>query len=363
MSARGFYRAIKQTRPYDPDLVGTWFRDVSRERVDEIAEAMESYISTNLPRAIRSKTKLGDYRTSPYVLMATAGALRLDDLQDLSKFLVDIKLYMGLETSFGKSIEQVVMHSYPAGTSPEERWGSPIEKIEEQSALAGLSAEEKSARRVDSVWREIDAACVHQGRRHLLTIKSGTATINDTQVGGMFNAIRTQHPIWLDSSRERFGVEGIDVVIGLTYGTDWATNNKENQILAKLLSVGFEELDRENEPGILTNEDGSVRVYRAIGVDYWAYAANPSDMAADQQAFIEVLLGLAKALRMAHEREDIGAALNERLDLLSDAFRSLKFPEGDDLPKWIGEGLGLTELTWLAAAMAAFFDDVKASAG
>lgn len=34
--------------------------------------------------------------------------------------------------------------------------------------------------------------------------------------------------------------------------------------------------------------------------------------------------------RGSHEKSDIGAALNERLDLLSDAFKSLKFPEGGD---------------------------------
>ena len=36
-------------------------------------------------------------------------------------------------------------------------------------------------------------------------------------------------------------VKEIDVVLGLTYGTDRTTNNKENQILAKLLAGGFVE--------------------------------------------------------------------------------------------------------------------------
>ena len=359
VSAQGFYKAIKKRRHYDPDVVGEWFQSVSQERVSAIGDAMEAYISTNLPTVIRSKSRLGDYRTSPYVLMATAGALRLDDLRELSKFLVDIKLYMGLETSFGKSIEKIVMQHYPIGVPVEDRWGSPDEKDAEFATYMGLTAEEKSARRVDSVWREIDSACVHGNRRHLMTIKSGIATINDTQVGGMFNAIRENHMKWLEASREQYGVDGIDIVIGLTYGTDWATNNKENQILVKLLSAGFDEVDRDAAPGVLQNSDGSVRVYRAIGVGYWGYTANPTDPAAAEFAFLEVLLGLASALRRAHEKEDIGAALNERLDLLGDAFRSLKFPEGDQLPAWIGKSLGVTELTWLAAAMSAFFDDKK----
>lgn len=359
MSAQGFYRAIKKRRRYDPDVVGDWFGKVNEQRVNEIGDAMESYISTHLPTAIRSKSKFGDYRTSPYVLMATAGALRLEDLRDLSKFLVDIKLYMGLETSFGKSIEKIVMQHYPSGAPLEERWGSPVEKEEESATYKGLSAEEKSAQRIDSVWREIDSSCVYGNRRHLMTIKSGIATINDTQVGGMFNAIRDNQLKWLASSQERYGVDGIDVVIGLTYGTDWTTNNKENQILAKLMSAGFEEVDRDAEPGVLQNAGGTVRIYRAIGVGYWGYTANPTDPTSSEFAFLEVLLGLAKALRLAHEKEDIGAALNERLDLLGNAFRSLKFPEGGHLPAWIGRSLGITELTWLAAAMSAFFDEVK----
>lgn len=357
-SARGFYSEIKERRHYDSEKVERWFQQVSRDRVVEIATEMETYISTNLPAAIRSKSTLGDYRTSPYVLMAIAGALQLDDMPELAKFLVDTKLYMGLETSFGKSIERVVMHHYPMDADEQHRWGDPVEKLEEFESLRGLSAEEKSAQRVDSVWREIDSACVHGDRRHLMTIKSGTSTINDTQVGGMFTAIRDNHAKWLESSRDRFKVDGIDVVIGLTYGTDWSTNNKENQILAKLMSAGFEEVDRVQQPGVLANDDGSVRVYRAIGVGYWAYAANPTDPGSADFAFLEVLLGLALALKLAHQKADIGAALNERLALLGEAFQSLRFPTGEALPEWISQDLlDVTELTWLAAALSAFFDN------
>jgi hypothetical protein len=352
---------VKRRRYYDPEEVAGWFASVSQERVGAIASAMESYISTNVPTAIRRKSKLADYRTSPYVLMATAGALRLDDMPDLAKFLVDIKLYMGLETSFGKSIEMIVMGNYPIGARRSHRWQSPAEKDEEVASLRGLSAEEKSAKRVDSVWREIDSSCLAGRRRHLMTIKSGVATINDTQVGGMFNAIRDNHRTWLDSSRARYNVDGIDVVIGLTYGTDWATNNKENQILVKLLSAGFEERNREAEPGVLTNADASVKVYRAIGINYWAYTANPGAPETSQFAFLEVLLGLARALRLAHQKEDIGSALNERLELLGEAFLALKFPQGGDLPSWISADLGLSELTWLAAALSSFFDEQRAS--
>ena len=355
MSIRGFYKAIKDRRPYSPVEFGLLLPAVSQQRVEDIAKHMSAYISTNLPAAIRAKSTLGDYRTSPYVLMTTAGALDLSAPRDLAQFLVNLKLYMGLETSFGKSIESVVMGHYPVNVLSEQRWHQPKEKIAEFEALSGLSMEEKSQVRIDSIWREIDSSCVLGDRRHLLSIKSGVSTINDTQVAAMASAIRDRHLQWLESSQRIYGVEGIDIVIGLTYGTECGTNNKENQILAKLLASGFEELDREGQPGVLVGAEGRVQVYRRIGIDYWSYVATPGTESSAMYAFIEVLLALALALKLSRAEGDIAIALNERLDLLGDAIKGLRFPEGA-IPTWIASELSLAELTWLSAAISSFFD-------
>lgn len=355
MSEDGFYTAVRQPRDYAAGITSEWLTQVSMERVSAIAGSMEQYISANLPRAVLRKSQLSDYRASPYVLMATAGALNLADPRELARYLVDLKLYMGQETSFGKSIEKIVMPQYPI--APGTSWADPVEKIEEFAALAGLGKEARAQARVDSVWREIDASCVdNRGRRHLLTIKSGTQTINDTQVHGMFSAIRQHGREWLRSSRARLGVEGIDIVIGLTYGTDRGTNNKDNQILAKLLTCGFSEVDRIGQPGVLTNADGSIRVYRVVGIDYWAYAANPAEPATAQFAFLEVLLGLAEALRMAHRRGTIREALDSRVAILEADFRRLQEAEEDALPPALRQHLGPQELSWLAASTRLFFD-------
>src|SRR5665647_2967886 len=150
------------------------------------------------------------------------------------------------------------MGHYPTAAEAGFAWDDPPEKRAEFAVLEGMGLEEKAQARASSVWREIDKACVAGRRRHLLTIKSGPATINDTQVQAMFAAVRDHHKAWLASSLASFDVDGLDVVVGLTYGTPKTTNNKENQILAKLIGNGFEELDREQSPGVLTNSDGSV---------------------------------------------------------------------------------------------------------
>ena len=91
------------------------------------------------------------------------------------------------------------------------------------------------------MWREIDKSCVFGSKRYLTSIKSGPNTINDTQVQSMTRAIIDNHESWLNQTQESDpAVTELDVVLGLTYGTDRTTNNKENQILVKLLEHGFE---------------------------------------------------------------------------------------------------------------------------
>lgn len=351
----GFYDAIKRPLPYDGDLVERLLAAAGRARVEALRDQLAAYLGANLPTAIRSKSKLADYRTSPYVLMTTAGALDLDDPVDLARFLLHLKMYMGLETSFGKSIESVVMPFYPVDTDDGARWHEAPEKVEEFDALRGLSREDRSRARSSSVWREVDRSCIYQGRRHLLTIKSGTSTINDTQVAAMKDAIRDHHQTWLESSTDRYGVEGIDIVIGLTYGTERTTNNKENQILNKLLDHGFAEVDRESSPGLLATADGRVRAYRKVGVGYWSYVGDPSPTPVADYVFVEVLLALALALRATSDTGEVQGALNDRLDMLADAIKSLKMPR-DAVPEWVESQLTPAELVWFAAALTAFFD-------
>jgi len=244
------------------------FRGVNEERVSQLAASLSNYISTNLPAALERRNGLSDYRTNPYVLMTAASVMNLDDPAAFGTFLFNSKLYMGLETSFGKSVEAAFVGSYPIES--EHKWIEAPEKVAEFAALEGLTREEKARRRTTSVWREIDKSCVVGSRRFLTSIKSGPNTINDTQVQSMTRAIIDNYRAWLDQSRGTYPhVDSMDVVLGLTYGTDRTTNNKDNQILVKLFEHGFVEEDRDLLPGVLIDEQTrSVRVYRRIGMDF-----------------------------------------------------------------------------------------------
>ena len=356
-TARGFYAAVKANRyRYDPQKIVELFGGVSEDRVDRIAERVAAYIHTNLPRAVENRGDLADYRTNPYVLMSSARVMRLNEPRVFGSFLFNSKLYMALETSFGKSIEAAFLDLYPITCT--SKWCEPVEKTGEARELEGLAQEEKAQERTTSVWREIDKACVVGGTRYLALIKSGPNTINDTQVQAMTQAIIDHHMLWAVSSRSRFpDVQQVDIVLGLTYGTPRTTNNKENQILAKLLDYGFVEEDRATRPGVLVDRrTRSIRVYRHIGRDFWAFMGDPEDPTNAPFVFLEVLLALSRALSRGLVEAELETRINAKITQLAAAIANLRFPRGS-LPTWIRDEFGDDELVWFATAMTAFYDE------
>ena len=341
---------------FDASEIIEHFAAVNIERIDALARNLGSYISTNLPAALDRRNRLADYRTNPYVLMTAASVMRLNDPVAFSSFLFNSKLYMGLETSFGKSVEATLVSPYPINSA--HKWIEAPEKEAEFAALEGLTREARARQRTSSVWREIDKSCVVGRRRFITTIKSGPNTINDTQVQGMTQAIGDNYRAWFEQSLATYPhVESLDVVVGLTYGTDRTTNNKENQILVKLLEYGFVEEDRQRFPGVLI--DGAtrtVRVYRRIGMDFWAFIGQPDRPNEARFTFLEVLLALSKALANGIENASLEDRINLKIQHLSQALSRLQFPR-NSLPAWVRDEFSDDQLFWFATAMSAFYDE------
>jgi hypothetical protein len=356
---RGFYKAIKEHRHhFDSNEIVVVLSKTDEKRVNSLAEAISTYITKNLPDAIDRRDGLAEYRTNPYVLLTSASVMQLVDPNKFASFLFNNKLYMGLETSFGKSIESVLVTPYPVRTSGDSKWKDAPEKVAESKALAELEQEEKAQKRLDSVWREIDKSCVMGSRRYLVSIKSGPSCINDTQVTGMTEAIARQYKTWMKQTKATYpNVTELDLIIGITYGTDRTTNNKENQILVKLLQRGFEEEDREKKPGVLIDAaTHSIRVYRRIGIDFWSLIGHPAAPGNGSFVYLEVLLALAKGLSQGMTAATLEERVNLKIGQLSLALAKLSFPR-NSLPAWVREEFKEHELTWLAAAMTAFYDE------
>jgi Type II restriction endonuclease EcoO109I len=352
-----FYDVLKSVRhSFDPTEIIKDFSQVSEQRVDALAAGLSHYIGTNLPAAFSKRNALADYRTNPYVLMTSASVMNLDKPSAFGTFLFNSKLYMALETSFGKSIEAAFVSQYPLAS--DDKWIEAPEKRAEFDSLIGLGREEKAKQRTSSVWREIDKSCVVGSRRYMTSIKSGPNTINDTQVAGMTTAIMTNHRRWLAATKQTYPhVDNLDVVLGLTYGTDRTTNNKENQILVKLLEQGFEEEDRSQRPGVLIDSaTRSIRVYRRIGKEFWAFIGRPDAPEKASFIFLEILLALAKALATGLQTADMETKINQKIKDLASALEKLQFPR-NSLPHWVRDDFSETQLFWFATAMTAFYDE------
>lgn len=173
----------------------------------------------------------------------------------------------------------------------------------------------------------------------------------------MTQAVIDNHEKWIRATQKNIARVGeIDLVIGLTYGTDRTTNNKENQILAKLLEHGFVEEDRTAKPGVLIDsKTATFRVYRRIGQDFWAFIGNPTNPETALFIFLEILLALAKALT-GKKALDLEERINLKVEQLSEALAKLKFPSGT-LPKWLGREFPDDALFWLMTALTAFYDE------
>lgn len=343
---------------YRPEEVAKLFESVSEDRVKTLAGVLATYITTNLPEAIDRRDGLADYRTNPYVLLTSASVMNLDEPARFAAFLFNTKLYMGLETSFGKSIEAAFLAPYPLHPDAKHKWIDAPEKIAEFAKLKGLAREEKAQVRSGSVWREVDKSCVVGTRRYMASIKSGPNCINDSQVQAMTSAIIQHHKQWMADTKKTYPeVTGLDIVVGLTYGTDRTTNNKENQILAKLLAAGFEEEDRAKRPGVLIDTaTRSIRVYRRVGKEFWAFIGNPVAPSGTGFVFLEIMLALSKALSSGMEAADLETRINNKLKGLTVALSKLTFPS-KSLPAWVREDFNENDLFWFATAITAFYDE------
>lgn len=342
----------------EPTEIKGLFDRVDQGRVEKLAGLLSEYIGLNLPIAIERREGLADYKINPYVLLTCANVMKLEDWNLFANFLFNTKLYAGLETSFGKSIESTVVGGYPLHPGTTSKWADPPEKVAEFATYERLSREEKAKKRTSSVWREIDKSCVVGIRRYMTSIKSGPNCINDSQVQAMTRAILDNHKHWMAATKKQYAkVEGLDIAIGITYGTDRSTNNKENQILVKLIGQGFVEEDRERKPGVLIDEaTRTIRVYRKIGKDFWGMIGNPVEPDKTQFTFLEVLMALTKALALVMKNADLQTKVNLRIKALIHGLERLMFPR-QVIPDWAGTDLTELHLFWFATAMSAFYDE------
>lgn len=342
---RAFYSAIRDTKRFDQSEYESLMENVSQTRIERVADDWSEYLTKNSKNTIEKKEDIDDYRLNPSII-AVSSILDLADSGEIAEFIFGAKLYMALETAFGKSVEDVVMPIYPA-IDAEAGWKEHPKKVEEMSG---------DARGEDLVWQKVDKYCVVDDTAYLATVKSGPRTLNESTTDSMKSDIAEHSEAWLEGTQERHSqVENLEVIIGLTYGTDNTTNNKEMRILLKLVEEGFEEVNRGRQPGVVVHPDNDdIKVHSKVGIDFWSLVANPRDPDTGEFAFLEMLLGFVKAADEAGEAlidktEDNVSSLEETID-------ALDMPDST-YPGWVESKFDDDELVRLALILTLYYDE------
>ena len=130
LEKRDLYDVLKEpTHPFDKAEVKRLFGLVDQGRVRDLAQRLKDDLAKSLPASYGRRKALSDYRTNPYVMLATTNIMELSDPERFADFLFNSKLTMGLETSFGKLIERAFVQGYPSNTNA--KWADPDEKVAE----------------------------------------------------------------------------------------------------------------------------------------------------------------------------------------------------------------------------------------
>lgn len=341
-----FYAAIRDTKRFDGRDYEKLVEQINQERVNKISEEWAKYLKPNLEDTIEDKKDIDDYRLNPYAITAISGILDFESVDEISEFIFGAKLYMSLETAFGKSVENIVMPIYPI-PDVETGWKEHPEKVREMKS---------DSRSEDLVWQKIDKYCVVNNTAYLATVKSGPRTLNESTTDSMKSDIAAHSETWLEGTKKHHPeVDELEIIIGLTYGTDNSTNNKEMRVLLKLVEEEFKEKDRQNHPGIIVHPDNqNIIVHTKVGIDFWSFVANPHDPQSAEFAFLEVMLGLIKA------SDETGEALKgktaDKVKSLEGIIDGLAMPDST-YPDWIDSEFGDDELVRLAQTLTLYYDE------
>ena len=240
---------------------------------------------------------------NPFLLLITAPVYNTYSPFEVAERLQFAKAFHGDDTAFGRMAEERFLKVLGART--------PVEK---QSSSAELKAR----------WSPIDLEIEVDGQRHLMSIKAGPWTMNQSHANEMVRHFRDLH----EST-------GAKVVIGVTYGKYRNLNNK---------------------PDVVDRELGRPEWYDfLVGKDLWEFVSGVKDVHKDmfvairraQRRFSDEHADETFSERLVGNRLKIAASLRKQFSVRDDSdfwgtlFNAM-FESDADLP---GRGLGGSTLT------------------
>jgi hypothetical protein len=192
-----------------------------KRRFRELAEQFDDISKTNF---------------NPFLLLITAPVYNIYSPYEVAERLQLGKAFHGDDTAFGRMAEEKYLGIFGATTPPEKSNADPAMR-----------------RR----WSPIDLELDIEGQRHLMSIKAGPWTMNQSHAAEMIRSFNQLHE-----------ETGARILIGITYGRYKNLNNK---------------------PALVERELGNPAWFDFfVGKDFWEFATGVRDVHRDMFAAIRV---------------------------------------------------------------------------
>lgn len=183
---------------------------LSAEMPEEQFDAVVGVTHDLLNRRFKTACTLMDVAAAgvnlnPFLMLAMAPAYNIFSPFEAAEYVQYAKLPHGDATAFGRFVEERIFPIFGAG------W--PDEKPKSKAQIA---ADKDGA----NVFSAIDGELNVDGKRYLVTYKSGPWTMNQSHANEMIANFPKVHE-----------QTGCDIIIGITYGKQTSVNNKPNLVI------------------------------------------------------------------------------------------------------------------------------------
>jgi hypothetical protein len=250
-----------------------------------VAEQAKAFLVRRKARVERLRLK--DLNLNFYLLRLVREMQGLETAADIVNYLVNSTLRAGEETAWGWFADLVLPCLFGASTPPER---------EDPRQWEGYKEIDKEALRPNIATGALE--------RHLISLKSGPLTINDTMAREMHTNV---------ANIQRYARE--PVVYGVTYG-------RRDQL--------------SNKPGIVKGDFGDDRVAILVGHEFWDWLAQYPN------AHLDILNGIADGERLV--AQDAGVSIRasvtqKKAELTEEFIREYRLdPDQDVWPQLATQG-------------------------
>lgn len=247
-------------------------RGVPRSTMDQLVQETEDFLERRYNKLAKYFDDISKTNFNPFLVLITSPIYNIFSPLEVAERLQLAKAFHGDDTAFGRMVEEKYLPVFGASV--------PAEKKENKKKLA---------------WTPIDIQIEVEGRRFLISVKSGPWTMNQEHANAMVNKFPNIHQ-----------ESNANILIGITYGRYEHLNNK---------------------PMVVENGLGSPEWFDyLVGRDFWEFVSGISNVHVEifrairtaQKKFLDRHKDETFHEKILSNRIKIAASLRKKFDVETD---------------------------------------------